>query len=168
MKQKNKTAVAITTAKDALALVASTAEKIVVRSANNERNIKAKYASFHDGVALGMSGRILSLKEYEETYGKRMTPEALALSYEAIQGRMNTLGIEALDRQSKAVADGKRKVTRIFANLSNGRTIVETITTNKMVDIEAVVEETKVNGKAVVTAEQAQAIARNLARYKLA
>jgi hypothetical protein len=168
MKHKNKTSVAISTAKDALALVASTAEKIVVRSANSERGIKAKYASFHDGVALGMSGRILSQKKYEEVFGKRMTPEALTASYEAIQGRMNTLGIEALDRQSKAVQDGKRKVTRIFANLSNGRTIVETITTNKMVDIEAVVEETKLNGKACVSAEQAQAIARNLARYKLA
>lgn len=160
--------VAISTAKDALALVASTAEKIVVRSANSERNIKAKYASFHDGVALGMSGRILSQKKYDEVYGKRMTPEALALSYQAIQAKMDTLGIDALKRQSKAVEDGKRKVTRIFANLSNGRTIVETITTNKMVDIEAVVEETKLHGKACVSAEQAQAIARNLARHKLA
>jgi hypothetical protein len=97
-----------------------------------------------------------------------MTPEALALSYQAIQEKMNTLGVDALNRQSKAVQDGKRKVTRIFANLSNGRTIVETITTNKMVDIEAVVEETQLNGKACVSTEVAQAIARNLARHKLA
>jgi hypothetical protein len=160
--------VAISTAKGALALVASTAEKIIVRKGNTERAIKAKYASFHDGVALGMSGRILSQKAYDEAYGKRMTPEALALSYQAIQEKMNTLGVDALNRQSKAVGDGKRKVTRIFANLSNGRTIVETITTDKALDIEAVVEETKLNGKACVTAEQAQAIARNLARHKLA
>ena len=160
--------VAISTAKDALALVASTAEKIIVRKGNTERAIKPKYASFHDGVALGMSGRILSQKTYDEAFGKRMTPEALTLSYQAIQEKMNTLGVDALNRQSKAVEAGKRKVTRIFANLSNGRTIVETITTNKMIDIEAVVEETKLNGKACVSAEQAQAIARNLARHKLA
>lgn len=163
-----KQAVSITNAKDALALVAKTADKIVVRSANKERNLKAKYASFSDGVLLGQSGRILSAKRFEEEYGKRMTADCVTAVYDAMQGRMNTLGVDALRRTAEGVEKGKRKVTRIFANLSNGRQVIETTTTSKVADIEAVVLETSVNGKAVVDAKVAEAIARNLARHNLA
>lgn len=160
--------VAITNVKDALALVAKTAEKIVVRSANKERNLKAKYASFADGVALGQSGRILSAKRFEEEYSKKIDANTLTAVYDAMQGRMNLLGIDALKRTAEGVEKGKRKVTRIFANLSNGRQVIETTTTSKVADIEAVVLETSVNGKALVDAKTAEAIARNLARHNLA
>jgi len=166
--KKQKNALAIASPKDALALVERTIDKVVIRVGNAEKRIKERTASFHEGIAFGLSGRILSQKKYDEAYGKQMPASLLSSSYEAIQEKMDVLGVEALKRQASAVGAGRRKVVRVFANLSNGRSVVETITTNKIVDIEAVLEETKVNGKPVITAEVASALARNLQHYKLA
>ena len=165
--KKQTNALAIATPKDAMALVERTIDKVVVRAGNAERRIKERTASFHEGIAFGLSGRILSQKKYDEAYGKQMPATLLSSSY-AIQKKMDVLGVEALTRQASAVGAGRRKVVRVFANLSNGRSVVETITTNKIVDIEAVLEETKVNGKPVITAQVASALARNLQHYKLA
>lgn len=158
---------AITTAKDALALVAKKADTLVVRSANKERNIKAKYASFEDGILFSTAGRIMSAKKFEENFGKQISPDALSASYEVMQNRMNDAGVKALSATAEGVKKGKRKVTRIFANLSNGRQVIETTTTSKIADIEAVVLTTQVEGK-LVDAKLAEAVARNLAKHNLA
>jgi hypothetical protein len=167
MKQKNKI-LTITNAKDALALVEKTADKVLIRKANPERGIKAKYASVQAGVMLTTAGRIISEKKFADAYAKRIDDATLTAVYGEMQKRINAIGTEALVRQAEAVKDGKRKVLRVWANLANGRTIVETITTNKIADIEAVVAATQIEGKPVVDAKKAEAIARNLAHHKLA
>jgi hypothetical protein len=156
--------------KQALGIVAETAEKIVVRKAiktESGRTLPARYASVMDGVVVGMSGRILSEAKFLEAYASKMGDSKAKEVYSLMQGKMDKIGSEALARTLDSVKGGRRKVTRIFANLQNGRNVIETITTNKAIDVEEVAVATKVDGKAV-DPKVASAIARNLIANKLA
>jgi hypothetical protein len=156
--------------KDAIALVEKSAESVMIRKAiktESGRTLPARYASVSDGVVLGMSGRILSESKFVEAYASKIGDSKAKEVYAVIQSRMNKVGEEALARTLDSVKGGRRKVTRVFANLQNGRSVIETITTNKAIDVEEVAVATKVDGKAV-DPKVAAAIARNLIANKLA
>ena len=94
--------------KDALALVAKTAESVQIRKAIKTeagRTLPARYAVIDNGVVLGMSGRILSESKFLEAYASKMGDAKAKEVYGIIQQRMNKVGEEALARTLSSVQE---------------------------------------------------------------